>query len=219
VALLVLLGGGCGAPRPKPVDLTGGNRTYTTADYGRVVNRWTRHARLQKNFDRVTPFDLALDVRATFQSWDWRWAYVERYANLYRLPDNEKARLRDEQLKVAADHHEFHVAAEASRHEWTDFVNRKNAIWRVVLFDDRGQEVEPIETWPVKTPLAQEAAFYPYVGGLDQAFQTLVVFRFPAHFPDGTPTLSPDARTFTLRFSGPLGTVDLVWDTVLAGKH
>jgi len=217
-ALLCCLGG-CGAPTPRPVDLSSGNRDYTTDDYGRVVNRWTRHARLQKDFDKVAPFDTALDVRATFQAWDWRWAYVERYASTYKLPEADKQKLRDEQLKIAEDSHEFHVAAQASRYEWTDFLNRKNQVWRIVLFDDSGREVAPSEVRPVKAPLAEEAAFYPYIGGLDQAFTTIVLFRFPAKFPDGSPTVSPETKHLTLRFSGPLGTVDLVWDTVLAKKQ
>jgi hypothetical protein len=208
----------CGAPTPKPVDLASGERTYTADDYGRVVNRWTRHARLQKDFDKVAPFDTALDVRATFQAWDWRWAYVENYASIYKLPEADKQKLRDEQLKTAVERHEFHVAAQASHYEWTDFLNKKNQVWRVVLFDDSGREIAPSEVWPVKVPIAQEAAFFPYVGGLDQAFTTLVLFRFETKFPDGSPTINPDAKHVTLRFSGPLGTVDLVWDTVLSRK-
>ena len=209
----------CGAPTPRPVDLSSGNREYSTDDYGRVVNRWTRHARLQKDFDKVAPFDTALDVRATFEAWDWRWAYVERYADTYKLPEADKQKFREEQLATAKKVHEFHVAAQASRYEWTDFLNKKNAVWRIVMFDDSGREVAPSDVWPVKAPLAQEAAFFPYIGGIDQPFTTLVVFRFDAEFPDGTPTISPDTKHVTLRFSGPLGTVDLVWDTVLAKKH
>jgi hypothetical protein len=211
----------CGAPTPKPVDLSSGTREYTPDDYGRVVNRWTRHARLQKDFDKVAPFDTALDVRATFEAWDWRWAFVEHYASIYKLPDADKQKMRDEQLKTAESFHEFHVAAQASRWEWTDFLNKKNVVWRVVLFDDSKREVEPNDIWPVKAPLAQEASFFPYIGGIDQPFTTLVVFRFPATLdgkPDGQPTISPDTKHVTLRFTGPLGTVDLVWDTVLARK-
>jgi hypothetical protein len=201
-------------PKPRPIDLALGDRRYTPEDYGRVVNRWTRHARLQNDFDRVAPFDTALDVRATFQAWDWRWAYAERYAAVYKLPDGEKAKFLGEQLKEAQEFHEFHIAAEASRYEWTDFLNAKKRIWRIVLFDDSGRELEPAVAWPIKAPLAQEEAFFPYLGGLDQPFLTLVTFRFPAHFPDGSPTISPDSKRVTLRFSGPLGTVDLVWLTV-----
>ncbi|HJZ83989.1 MAG TPA: hypothetical protein VKN99_02410 [Polyangia bacterium] len=218
VAAALMLGAGCGTPAPRAVDLSGGDRSYTAEDYGRVVNRWTRHGSLQKDFDRVAPFDTALDVRATFEAWDWRWAYVERYAEYYKLPDGEKDKLRSQQLQEAEQFHEFHVAATASRYEWTDFVNKKNAVWRVVLFDDRQREVEPVELYPIKVPVVQEVAFFPYVGGIDQAFLSLVRFRFPTKFEDGTPTVSPEARHVTLRFSGPLGTVDLVWDTVLAKK-
>src|SRR5688500_11083191 len=124
-ALLVSLAftPGCGPPRPKPVDLSMVQREYTTADYGLVLSRWTRAARLQKDFDRVAPFDTALDARATFLAWDWRNAYVERYADLYKLPAGEKDKLRQEQLKEATDFHEFHISASASRHEWTNFLN------------------------------------------------------------------------------------------------
>jgi hypothetical protein len=222
VAVLATLAGavGCGPTKPRPVSLAEGARSYTSADYGRVVNRWTRHALLQKDFDRVAPFDTALDVRATFKSWDWRWAYVERYADYYKLPANEKDKLRESELKDAGSFHEFHVAASASRFEWAEFVSRKTSIWRVVLFDDRGHEVEPSDILPVRAPIIQETAFFPYVGGIDQPFLTRTLFQFPRELPNGGgPTLSPEASQFTLRFTGPLGTVDLVWQTTHERKE
>ena len=210
---------GCGAPSPRPVDLSPGERRYTPDDYGRVVTRWTRSGRLQKDFDKVAPFDMALDVRATFESWEWRWAYVERFAEYYRLPEARKSEMRDSELKSAEEYHEFHVAATASRFEWAEFLNPKNTMWRIVLFDDRGREVEPNDKFPVKMPLTEETAFFPYVGSFEQPFLTRVLFRFPSRFPDGTPTLDPGTKHVTLRFAGPLGTLDLVWDTVLSVKH
>jgi hypothetical protein len=35
---------------------------------------------------------------------------------------------------------------------------------------------------------------------------------FPAHRADGTPTIAPDARKVTLRFTGAHGQVDLAWE-------
>src|SRR5262249_33825821 len=149
--LLLLIGGAaCGPPRPRPVNFALGPRSYTTEDYQRVLTRWTRHASIQKDFDKVAPFDLALDVRATFKGWDWRWAYVERYAQDYRLRESEKSVLRQKELEEASRVHEFHVAATASRYEWTDFLKPQNAMWRIVLFDDRQLEIEPSERFAVK---------------------------------------------------------------------
>jgi hypothetical protein len=206
----------CGAPAPKPVELGERPRAYAAADYGRVVGRWTRHSSLQKSFDRIAPFDTALDVRATFEGVDWRYAYVERYASYYQLPPEEKDRLRADQLATAGRFHEFHVAATASRYDWVDFLNPKNKMWRVVLFSTGGREAEPVERFPVKMAVAEETAFFPYMGSLDQPFMTRVLFRFPTRFPDGTLTVDPNAPEVTLRFAGPLGTVDLVWKTIHA---
>jgi hypothetical protein len=207
---------GCGPLPPKPVDLATGERSYKPGDYARVVSRWTRHARLQRSFDRVAPFDTALDVRATFEAWDWRWAFVERYADYYQLPEEEKSKLRASELEQAQKFHEFHVAGTASRYEWTDFINPKNTTWRIVLRDDAGHETEPADKVPVRMPLIAETAFFPYVGSFDQPFLSRALFRFPTRAADGTPTLDPSTKHVTLRFSGPLGTVDLIWQTVLA---
>lgn len=209
-ALLVVAG--CASTNRKLVSFAAGERNYDTLDYEPVVVKWTRHNRLQTSFDKVEPFVIALDVRATFNSWDWRWAYTERYAQHFGLSDAERVKLRQEQLAEAEKFHEFHVMAAASRDEWANLLKTgPNSVWRITLFDDSNREVEPNDRFKVKLPIATEIAFYPYVGSIEIPFSTRVFLRFPTKFPDGTPTISANTKRVTLRFTGPLGTVDLAW--------
>ncbi|MGH7684777.1 MAG: hypothetical protein ACREMT_10565, partial [Vulcanimicrobiaceae bacterium] len=62
----------CGGP--SKVSLTDGSREYVASDYPQVLARWTRDAQLYNEFDNP------LTVTATFNSWDFDWAYVVRYA-------------------------------------------------------------------------------------------------------------------------------------------
>src|SRR5437763_6049232 len=62
----------CGGPRP--VTLHEGPREYVGADYDAILKRWTRSERLY-SFQGV---DDVLAATATFESWDFRWAYVIR---------------------------------------------------------------------------------------------------------------------------------------------
>src|SRR5262245_16086314 len=75
---LVALAAGCGPPR---VSLTEGPREYLPSDYEYVRARWTRTEQLIA----VSELDDLLTVTSTYESWDFRWAYVMRYAHDYRL--------------------------------------------------------------------------------------------------------------------------------------
>ena len=74
---------GCGAPA---VSLGGGAREYVATDYQSVLDRWTRTESVLL-FDELTR---ALTVTATFESWDFRWAYVIRYGQDFRLTIPER---------------------------------------------------------------------------------------------------------------------------------
>ena len=65
-------------------------REYVSTDYESVLRLWTRSAQ----FTSLDATDNVLTVTATYESWDFRWAYVVRYAEDYRLTvDQRKALL------------------------------------------------------------------------------------------------------------------------------
>ena len=71
--------------RSTGVSLAQGYRTYTTDDYSEILKRWTRKT---QTFS-LQQTDELLTVQATYESWDFRWVYAERYATDYQLGDAE----------------------------------------------------------------------------------------------------------------------------------
>ena len=74
---------GCGHAK---VSLADGPREYVPSDYEHVLDRWTRTEQLFA----LAELDDVLTATATFESWDFRWAYVVRYAHDYRLPIEQR---------------------------------------------------------------------------------------------------------------------------------
>src|SRR6476661_2775627 len=86
VGLLGAAGGACVKDKQMRVDFSETPRDYLAKDYDGVLERWTRH-------------DVAHEVWATFKSWDFREAYIERYASIYSLSEADRATLRQAQLE------------------------------------------------------------------------------------------------------------------------
>jgi hypothetical protein len=197
-----LLGGlltGCAAPQ---VTLEEGPREYVATDYDRVLDKWTREMELLS----VDELDNVLTVTATYESWDFRWAYMARYAEDYRLTVDQRRGLLERSLTESRDHHQFYVALYAQRAAWSD-LNAKDAAWIVRLIDDLGSETAPSEIEAIKRPGAIERTYFPYTTPWRRAYR----IRFPIAHPDGRPTVSPHAEWFGLRFAGAQGNDKLVW--------
>jgi len=84
---LGLLSLSCATPKVK---LDEGPREYVATDYDTVLKAWTR----DKQFTNVNVMDNVLSVTATYESWDFRWAYVVRYAEDYRLTVDQRRALK-----------------------------------------------------------------------------------------------------------------------------
>lgn len=203
LAAVALAAGGCG---PATVSLREGPRSYTAVRYDEVLRRWTRHTQLFS----LTNLDDLLTVDATYESWDFRWAYVVRYASDFRLSTAERTRLLETSLGAARREHEFFVALYTQNWRWGQ-LTRPTSAWRVLLLDDQQHEIAPTAIEPIRRPGALERTYFPYTTVWRQAYR----IRFPrtARSPDGREIelLNPRTRFFTLRFSGPLGTADLTW--------
>jgi hypothetical protein len=75
VALLVLAGAfACAGCQTEAVRLAEGPREYVATDYSTVLRQWTREAQLSS----LDTMDNVLTVTATYESWDFRWAYAIR---------------------------------------------------------------------------------------------------------------------------------------------
>jgi hypothetical protein len=199
-AALALLATGCAVQR---VSLNGGVREYVASDYPEVLKRWTRN----ESLINVAELDDLLTVTATFESYDFRWAYVVRYAQDYRLTVEQRRALLEKTLREAEDSHQFYVALYGSNRRWTD-LTRPNSAWIVRLIDDRGDETAPTTIEAIVKPGALERTYFPYTTVWRQAFR----IKFPNVAPDGRPTIAPNAKWVGLRFAGAEGNEELRWD-------
>lgn len=197
------LSAGSGCARPVPVSLAEGPREYVPYDYDQIFKRWTRDGRLAAPAE----FDDLLTVSATFESWDFRWAYGVRYADDYRLTVEQRRKFLDESLALARTEHRFYVSLFGPNRRWND-LSRKDSAWVVRLIDDKGNETPASLIKAIQRPGAVERTYFPHTNVWRQVFYVV----FPVEQADGKPTISKDARWFGLRFAGAQGHADLVWE-------
>lgn len=187
----------------RRVSLAEGPREYVPYDYDQILQRWTRTGSLVA----IDEFDDLLNVTATFESWDFRWAYTIRYAEDYRLTIEQRQKLLDESLSQTRGEHRFYVALYGPNRRWND-LSRKDSAWVVRLIDNQGNETPARLIKLVQRPGALERTYFPYTNVWRQAFHV----AFPAQRDDGSPTIARDARWLGLRFAGAQGHADLLWE-------
>ena len=202
VAFVVALAG-APACASSTVSLAEGPREYVAIDYDSVLKRWTRSAQLTS----LNAMDNVLTVSATYESWDFRWAYAVRYAEDYRLTVDQRHALLERSLAETRERHEFYLALYAQKHKWNDLTDEHPA-WIVRLVDDAGTETAPSEIQVIRKPNAIELTYFPYTTPWRSAFR----LTFPRVRADGRPTIPPEARWFGLRFAGPQGNQEVVWE-------
>ena len=190
---------GCGYPT---VRLTEGPREYVATDYKSVLERWTR----EESLISISSLDNFLTATATYESWDFRWAYVVRYADDYRLTVDQKHTLLQRSLAETREFHQFYVALYAEQRDWADLTAPK-AAWIVRLIDDKGNETAPSEIERIRRPGAIERTYFPYT----TPWRSTHRIRFPVRTLDGRRTVSDQARWMGLRFAGAQGNQELIW--------
>ncbi len=200
VASLAAALGACAEPK---VSLGKGPREYTDSDYPQVLDRWTR----TKSLVAIGELDNLLTVTSTFESWDFRWAYVVKYANDYRLTVEQRRSLLERTLAETQDSHRFYVTLYGTKVRWTD-LTRPQTAWIVRLIDDEGNETAPTSIELISRPGPLEIRYFPYTTVWRHVFR----IKFPTTTPDGRSTIAPEARWFGLRFAGAEGNEELRWD-------
>lgn len=189
----------CAAPT---VQMAPGPREYVAADYESVLRRWTR----TESLISLSALDNFLTATATYESWDFRWAYVVRYSEDYRLTVDQRHALLERSLAETEQYHQFYVALYAQRPRWSD-LTAKNPAWIVRLIDDQGNETAPSEIERITKPGAIEQTYFPYT----TPWRITHRIRFPVLTLDGRRTISDKARWLGLRFAGAQGNQRLLW--------
>lgn len=191
--------GGCST---TTVSLHEGPREYVATDYESVLRKWTR----TEHLIALSELENFLTATATFESWDFRWAYVVRYVQDYRLTIDQRKKLLEKTLEETRQRHQFFVAIHGGERRFVD-LTKPEAAWIVRLIDDTGNETAPEEINAIRRPNSLERTYYPYNTVWRLAFR----IRFPRVTADGRPTISPQAKWFGLRFAGAQGNTELVW--------
>ncbi|HMI89536.1 MAG TPA: hypothetical protein VK550_35925 [Polyangiaceae bacterium] len=194
-----LASAGCSAPQ---VTLAEEPREYVATDYEVVLGRWTRTEHLVA----LSELDDLLTVTATFESWDFRWAYVVRYAQDYRLSVEQRRVLLEATLNETRNHHQFFVALYGNNRRWSELTKPTSA-WIVRLIDDNGNETAPEEIVAIPRPGPIERTYFPYASVWRSVFR----IKFPAATTNG-PTIPRAAKRVGLRFAGAQGSEELHWD-------
>jgi hypothetical protein len=201
MAALSALAGAAGCATQR-VSMAEGPREYVGADYEGVLRKWTR----TEHLFAVSELENHLTATATFESYDFRWAYAVRYAQDYRLTIEQRRKLLEKALDETHQRHQFFVALYGGERKYND-LTKPNSAWIVRLIDDTGNETAPEEITAITKPNALERTYFPYSTVHRLAFR----IRFPRAAADGRPTISPSAKWFGLRFAGAQGNNELIW--------
>jgi hypothetical protein len=184
-------------------------RTFTPQDYTRVYKLWTREAD-EFAWNRLTD---VLSVTATFESWEFRTAYLVRYAEDHGMDTAERDLLLAASLDDAKRVHRFFVTLVGPNFRESDLTGRRSA-FRVLMVDDDDRGTPPSSIERVHRASPAERVYFPSVSPLRMTFR----IAFPAVRDDGIETIPPDARRVRLRFTGASGRVDLTWEVDQSGE-
>ena len=194
---------GCAAPVPQYVDFSEAPRNFRPTDYDQVRAAWTRHQKIWQISEGTV-----IELWAVYKSWEFRQAYVERYASVYGLSEAERTALLDSQRDAAHQSIEFHVAVQTTNYKWND-LDKPNSAWRVSLIDGAGVELAPRRIEQLKLPQLYESQFFP---NRTEFTQTYLV-RFNRADVEAAGFSGPASGRITLRVASPLAKAQLTWQS------
>ncbi len=175
---------------------------YHTATYKDVCNEWSREARIHRGLE------VELIVSATYKSKAFRLAYAGEHAAAYRLREDEKRKLLEDQLDAAARNHEFLMAAFVPEKKWDEF-DKADSMWKLYLVNDNNDRVLPIEVRKVEGQQAVTSHFFSYV----TPWKSVYAVRFPYRIPgSGEPIIGEHTKQIKFVVTSVLGTGEMAWN-------
>ncbi len=196
IALVVIVALAACAESAPPVRLDEAWPAQTPS-YNGTTSAWTRTSTLRGQYQE------AVDLRAVFKSPDWRAAHAERVADQRGLTGAAHDQLITQAKADMAGPYELELLLTTWDRRENDLDRGKKSVWRVVLVDDQGHEIEPLDIVRDRRPFETLRAEFPDA----TEFATAYVARFPRT----TPVLGPSVHSLRLRMSGERGAVELVW--------
>jgi hypothetical protein len=196
-ALLAIVAPACAGSTP-PVRLVD-DWPSEVGEYDDITDLWTRKTILRGQYQEV------LELAATFKSPEWRAASAAQDAERRGLGGPARDARMAQAKADAAGPYEFELMVTTWDRRENDLDRGKKSIWRVVILDEQGNEIEPLEIVKDKRPAFAIRAEFPALGD----FATAYIVRF-ARTP---PLLGPDVKRLRLRMSSVRGAAELVWAT------
>jgi hypothetical protein len=186
---------GCGAALPKR-DLSG-QWPAIAEDYDRTTEAWTAKTNLRDQYQEI------LELAAVFKSPQWRAAHASRDAFYRKLEGQQREQVMAQAQAAWQGPYEVALLVTMWDRRENDLDRGKKSNWRVVLVDEAGNEIEPLEIVKDKRPAFTIRSDYSAFGD----FATAYIARFPRDkqlFGDGV-------KRVRLRMSGVRGGVEVVW--------
>ncbi len=199
--VLWTLSAGCATSRLPVVDFSERTKSYRPDDYPAVFEAWTRHGKL------VLDVGTAMEIWATFESWDFRQAYVAKYAKVYDLSDDEREELLKSQKEIARAVYEIHLVAQSTNDKWND-LDRRSSPWRITLLDGTGAELAPTSIKLEKLPEMYESEFFP----TRTLFSKTYTVKFARPVGASAPFIGSRSGRIILRMDSPIGKVEVTWE-------
>jgi hypothetical protein len=166
-------------------------------DYDATTQAWTARSELQDQYQEI------LELKAVFKSPQWRAAHASRDAYFRKLTGPARdARMAQARAEMAGPYEVELLVTTWDRRE-NDLDRGKKSVWRVVLVDEEGNEIEPIEIVKDKRPANTVRADFPSFGD----FATAYIARFPRD----KQLLGDNVKRLRLRMSSGRGGVELTW--------
>ncbi len=171
-------------------------------DYQRLLNEWTEEAKVYQGLET------GLLTAATFKSWEFRQAYVEKYARIYLLePDNKEEMLEKERV-ISNELNEFFLSVYTPDHDLDDF-SEDDSVWKIYLLDDRGNKLEPAEIEKVMEKSSFLEELYPYI----TPWSSFYKLSFSQNLPETQePFITPETRYIKLVITSPSTRVVMTWE-------
>ncbi|HEY0192766.1 MAG TPA: hypothetical protein VGC42_16720 [Kofleriaceae bacterium] len=166
-------------------------------DYDDVVASWTRRAKLRSDYQEVC------ELVATLKSPEWRASSAVNDATHRGLTGEARDQRLAQARADAAGPFEVEIMLTTWDRRENDIDRGKKSVWRIVLLDEKGREIEPLEIVKDRRPSFVVRAEFPALG----EFATPYVARFPR----SSAMFGPSTKQVRLRMSSTRGGVEVDW--------
>jgi len=164
-----------------------------TKTYLETLKKWTRTESLYSQLETKVHLTVTRKTKSFYD------IYLDEYARIYRLSEEEKKRMAEMEQGLMAQFDEYFVYAAMPNREANDFDSSKS-VWGIFLLSEKEPPLKPVEVRRIEkvTPLIEQ--FFPYV---NKYYGICYQLKFPR-------TIDPE-KPVKLLFTSVFGEIALSW--------